>query len=225
VQPGDKCSDLLAMGNKALADIVIIGASPSEGKTIEKFTEGADPHCKKPPPTTTTTSTKHGCQDQNPLPKECRYDLAISVDAPDFFNGRVAPQTITMTMTVENVGPVASPPIELGRYGPYFGPAYLTSPHGKSALDIIKGPATCRFSHYAQCRLKPLAPKESESFTFVFRWLRSWRDGFVAARKRGIIESIVTGATVNSPQDRGSPCETEEVTCTNNTTEAETALH
>jgi hypothetical protein len=171
VQPGDKCSDLLAMGKKALADVVIIGASPSEGKTIEKFTEGADPHCKKPPPTT-TTKPKSGPCDAVPLPQECRYDLAVEVNAPETAQWRSHPAEQRVKFRVEvvvtNEGTATSDPAgvsvdfshyhAVGTVVPATGCKPYTSDGGEGANCAIPALSTGSAKHFhLTITLKPSA--------------------------------------------------------------------
>jgi hypothetical protein len=105
-EPGDKCSDFKAKAHAALADVTMIGSSPTEGPDIEKHTEGADPNCKKP--TTTTVATEPGHCDATPVPKDCRYDLAVDVEAPERVDVTVVAR-IKATLTVTNVGAARSP--------------------------------------------------------------------------------------------------------------------
>ena len=166
-QAGDKCADLKANEGKG-TDIVGRGGSPNEGKTIEKFTEGADPNCKKgggtpPPKTTTTTTTKKGPCEATPLPKECRFDLTVEVKAPDDIAGGQV-QSIPVTIVVTNEGPADS------------GPSYVSFSAISPELFLVAGihldtlPGCKRPTHTQQlCDVPGLGKGESKTFTTTIR--------------------------------------------------------
>lgn len=206
VQPGDKCSDLLAKGNKAVADVVIIGGSTTEGKTIEKFTEGADPHCKKPPPTTTTSKPGH-C-DATPLPKDCRFDLSVDVSMPDDVRGAKT-QSIPATITVTNEGPADA------------GSSYLVIvwnlPHAVQAVEFDTLPGCDRPTLTQQiCDVPPLGKGESKTFEARAR-INNANEHIKSQRKTEPRLAFLVFAQAGTLKNLGDPCEPSlEVTCANN---------
>jgi len=205
-QPGDKCSDLIAKANKGLADVVIVGASPTEGPTIEKFTEGADPHCKKPPPTTTTSKPGH-C-DATPLPKDCRFDLSVDVSMPDDVRGAKT-QSIPAKITVTNEGPAGA------------GPSYLVIvwnlPHASKAVDFDTLPGCDRPTLTQQiCDVPPLGKGESKTFEAKAR-VNNANEEIKDQRKTEPRLEFLVFAQAGTLKNLGDPCEPSlEVTCANN---------
>ena len=170
--------------------------------------------------TTTPTTATVKCPTTGVFPPDCRYDLRVSVSAPSEISAERVPQRINVTVTVANSGdlitPRLPPALEEGLNFGHTEVIWEYPLHFVEYMQLSKTPSSCidEIDQASSCSVSSLPLGAKESYAFKLLWTAADKAAFEewsASHEEGQRFYIDLHANVNA-----ALCESEEVTCANN---------